>query len=131
MKKKTKKIKLPKAFRTKWIEMLLSGRYKQTTSVLASDKGYCCLGVAGRALGIKKCDLIGGLPEELGGKLAVKYPEAIVNRNHSEYDDELYFSGTDFNSMLVNMNDGDGEDDKNRKSFKEIAKYIKSNTVGV
>lgn len=39
---KTKKDK--KQF-LKWIEALRSGKYEQDTTVLQSNKGYCCLGV--------------------------------------------------------------------------------------
>lgn len=123
MKKKIvkNKIKLPKEFRKKWLEMLTSGKYKQTTEKLACEEGYCCLGVAGRALGIKKKDLIGGLPSELDEKLALKYPEALVER-----DLEMKFiEETSFANDLISLNDSE------RASFKEIAAYIRSNTVGV
>ena len=30
----------------KWVEALRSGKYKQATNRLKSNKGYCCLGVA-------------------------------------------------------------------------------------
>lgn len=122
------KIKLPKKFRKKWLEMLTSGKYKQTTEKLACEEGYCCLGVAGRALGIRKKDLEGGLPSELNDKFALKYPDALVEK---DYDEEYYnspepnFNETSFATQLIEMNDTE------KNSFKEIAAYIKSNTVGV
>lgn len=36
---------MKKAHALKWIKALRSGKYKQTTGVLRSDQGYCCLGV--------------------------------------------------------------------------------------
>lgn len=31
--------------KTKWIEALRSGKYRQTREILKDGKGYCCLGV--------------------------------------------------------------------------------------
>lgn len=31
--------------KTKWVEALRSGKYKQTTGLLKDAEGYCCLGV--------------------------------------------------------------------------------------
>jgi antitoxin component YwqK of YwqJK toxin-antitoxin module len=126
--KKTNKIELPREFRKKWLEMLTSGKYKQTTEKLACGAGYCCLGVAGRALGIRKKDLQGGLPSELNDKFALKYPDALVEKEHDrDYygNDETNFEETSFANQLIELNDTE------KNSFKEIAAYIRSNTVGV
>ena len=40
------KYKLPKQFKTDWINNLRSGLFEQTEGVLRNDDGYCCLGVA-------------------------------------------------------------------------------------
>jgi hypothetical protein len=40
------KYKLPKKFKTDWINNLRSGLFEQTEGVLRNDDGYCCLGVA-------------------------------------------------------------------------------------
>jgi hypothetical protein len=42
-----KTIKMPAELRTKWLEALRSGTFKQTSEMLYNelDKGYCCLGV--------------------------------------------------------------------------------------
>jgi len=34
-----------KKVKTKWLKALRSGEYKQTTSALRDDRGYCCMGV--------------------------------------------------------------------------------------
>tara|TARA_R110000744_G_scaffold170264_2_gene288414 strand:- start:16973 stop:17299 length:327 start_codon:yes stop_codon:yes gene_type:complete len=36
---------LPELVKTKWIEALRSGKYKQTTETLQDGTGLCCLGV--------------------------------------------------------------------------------------
>ena len=45
----TKKPKLPKRFKNKWINALRSGKYKQGQSDLYNENKdtFCCLGVAG------------------------------------------------------------------------------------
>lgn len=125
----SKKIRLPKLFRTKWLTALESGRYKQVKSNLYDGEGYCCLGVAGRCLNIKRTDLDGlGMPSDLEDvdiKLARKFPKAIVEFKVSEVTNESEPKSTAFANTLANMND---DEDKN---FKEIAAYIRKNTVGV
>lgn len=37
--------KLPPDLKTKWLEALRSGQYKQGTSCLHNEDSYCCLGV--------------------------------------------------------------------------------------
>ncbi len=119
-----KKIKLPRDFRNKWLEMLTSGKYKQTMSVLTNGTEYCCLGVAGRAVGIRRCDLEKtGLPSNLADKHAKKYPEALV-KTELDHEDYPAFIDTDFTNQLANMND-------RGSTFIQIAAYIKKNTIGV
>lgn len=43
MKKELKK--LPPTVKTKWLEALRSGKYKQTIGKLRKPNGFCCLGV--------------------------------------------------------------------------------------
>ena len=38
--------KLPKAFKTKWLKALRSGKFKQARRQLRENGKYCCLGVA-------------------------------------------------------------------------------------
>lgn len=38
-------MKMPKELKTKWLEALRSGEYKQTQGALECDGSYCCLGV--------------------------------------------------------------------------------------
>lgn len=46
-----KTYQLPKEFAAKWVAALRSGEYKQCDGQLASPNGYCCLGVACKAVG--------------------------------------------------------------------------------
>ena len=51
-----------KKHRQEWVTALRSGDYQQTTSVLRSQAGYCCLGVA--------CDISGlGRWEDVNGNM--------------------------------------------------------------
>ena len=51
--------KLPKAFKTKWIKALRSGKYKQGRLRLYNPKEdtYCCLGVAGKICGVDRLNI--------------------------------------------------------------------------
>ena len=116
------KIRLPKEFRKKWLDALESGKYKQTNDSLMDDYGYCCLGVAGRCLNIPKNELgKASMPSGLDKKYISKFPETFFCKSLDGK--ELYDSV--FAEDLADMND-----DK-RLPFKEIAKYIRSNTRGV
>lgn len=48
----TKKYKL-NAAQKKWLAALESGQYRRTTGQLKKGRGYCCLGVACRVLGVE------------------------------------------------------------------------------
>jgi len=54
MKTKEETQKLPKAFKTKWLKALRSGKFKKGKSMLydKDDDTYCCLGVAGAICGV-------------------------------------------------------------------------------
>lgn len=134
MKKTAKKlIRLPRVFRTKWLNALESGRYKQTKSILCGEegtnlhsfikrtKGYCCLGVAGKVLKIND-DMLEGksMPVDLDEKNVQKYPKAFIRVSSK---DSLP-SNSDFAFKLADMND-------EGSTFKQIAAYIRSNTRGV
>lgn len=44
--------KLPSEFKAAWIKALRSGEYTQTKDFLFDGKGYCCLGVACKVVGV-------------------------------------------------------------------------------
>lgn len=114
---KVSEIKLPKAFKTKWVKALRSGKYLQTKGNLfdadANDGqgGYCCLGVACE---ITKVDY------NLQGK---SYIESNVSSAAKGLVPQI-LHGDDDNTLvhkLATMNDGEGT---KPKSFKQIAAYI-------
>jgi hypothetical protein len=98
--------KLPEDFKQKWVAALRSGEYKQGREELFNKrKGcYCCLGVAGKLLGIEESYLLveGCLPDD------PIVPPAIAGYNGAAYE-------------LIHLNDG------LEKSFSEIADYIEKN----
>lgn len=128
------KIVMPKRLLNKWLRALRSGKYKQVEGTLysANTKGYCCLGVLEHCAmnGMVECDSMDAGAEPLAQPsrkfyrtYGIKMPGAIE-------------------SVLIGMNDGYyGVDGKNRlwisgekspdPTFKDIAKYIKENSVGV
>lgn len=113
-----KKVRLPKEFRNKWLEALESGNYRQTHSSLivqGRKNSYCCLGVACRLvkIPISKMSHI-GMPAGLEDRIQEKLPKAIVNRRRN----------TQFARKLANLNDAG-------KTFSEIAKVIRKETIGV
>lgn len=104
---KTKKQKLPKAFKTKWLKALRSGKYEQYTEgglYSVSNNSYCCLGVAGHICGVDNSELrrYGYLTEIENNKI----PKLIQGDKENPVVDKL----TEFND--------------NGKSFKWIASYI-------
>lgn len=110
------KYKLPKAFKTKWIKALRSGKYEQGTGYLktthVNDIGeisstYCCLGVAGEICGVKMSEKGKGFLTNYSFPDIHKIPKSIqgVPANNSLV------------KKLANMND-------EGKSFKYIASYI-------
>lgn len=53
--------------KTRWIEALRSGRYKQTRGQLRDDEGFCCLGVLCDISGLGKWDQNGCYRRNLSG----------------------------------------------------------------
>ena len=112
---KFKDVRLPKAFKTKWLKALRSGDYLQTDGRLYyaqanNDKGgYCCLGVA--------CRITGNTMEELNNKT---FPSELTNSKIPKLlleIDQLMYDSNGILARLAIMND-------NGKSFKQIAAYI-------
>jgi hypothetical protein len=103
----------------KWIAALRSGKYKQGTSWLRTNKGYCCLGVLSDLLGasweskganengfsVYSCSIAGS---STTGMLSQPAKEASYLAKKAE-------------DMLARMNDDLG------KSFNEIADWIEEN----
>lgn len=105
---------MKKAFKTKLVKALRSGRYKQGQGYLFNDGRRCCLGVG--------C-LVLGLRPKKGPK---PYADESV-RAGSQWDGRRYPTPKQLRAMgighavakrLANLNDEDG------KSFAEIANYI-------
>lgn len=117
--------KLPKAFKTKWVKALRSGKYKQAEGILCekfgeNDFGYCCLGVACAITSTKannhlknKADRLGfieSLEKNFKGlALSKKLPKQLIGDSSNLLVEEL-----------SSMNDA-GE------SFEAIADWIEKN----
>ena len=110
--------KLPKAFKTKWVEALRSGDYKQGEGLLYNDIGktYCCLGVACK---ISEPDYVPPYDEFIRGskrdKIYPNLPAILVGEDNIP-------------KKLADMNDGaklpNGEVIHPKMSFVEIADWI-------
>lgn len=134
------KIELPKEDRTKWLEALRSGEYKQSHGVLynESQNGYCCLGVYCHVKGVDNDSLLSeSFPWSLDREIAEMYK--ISSALAPEYKQDLFSADewanekdkvleqldeSTFSFFLANMNDSD-------KSFTEIADIIEETTIGV
>lgn len=102
-----------KRYKQKWIDALRSKKYKQTTGTLQDTEGFCCLGVL--------CDT-----SEKARKHYFK-KEILDSWGGSRYDSldsdflAMFGLSEEEQDTLTDMNDREG------KSFKEIAKYIEKN----
>lgn len=107
---------LKKAFKKKWIEALRSGKYRQGTRALRSDRGFCCLGVA--------CDIIdpNGWVGPIGNDIRWTDGDKQPRSAYIPYDTAARI-GISQVAMgnLASMNDSGG------KSFSWIADYIEEN----
>jgi hypothetical protein len=109
-------VRLPKAFKEKWVKALRSGEYTQTTNGYLQDTiGYCCLGVActltKTQFEIRNRSLI--REDEFGDILNdIKVPKLL--KGSADTDNEDY---NEIVAKLTFMND-DG------RSFNTIATYI-------
>lgn len=111
-----RKYKINKKDRKMWLNALESGKYKQTKDVLRDHYGYCCLGLFGKLKGINDGILESyAMPVELDSEEKQLFPKCLLGDSNQR---------KSFASKLAAMND-------NGKSFKEIAKYIRKNTIGV
>ncbi len=105
--------------RTKWIEALRSGNFKQVGGALRSYDGFCCLGVA--------CEVY---KKELHGKW-IKYETRNIFRT-DDFETTTGCLGPKLLKLLgltgkqetelIGMNDSGG------KTFNEIADYLESLT---
>ena len=128
--------KLPVEFKTKWVEALRSGKYKQGKGFLRSiNDEFCCLGVAYDLCGGKWFESNGGVYQtKLGNmRMPMMYstlqeedgyhndlPKDIVDSFTSHLEDGAMYAGRVANT-LAHMND------EQNKSFVEIADYIEAN----
>ena len=108
---KVKDVKLPKAFKIKWLKALRSGDYLQSTHFLQTDAGYCCLGVACRIEHPKM---------KLKGLKVIKGSKFHVPNILKGDDADSLNSYNIIVDKLASMNDAG-------KSFKQIANYIEKN----
>ena len=109
-----KTIKLPKAFKKKWLAALRNGEYKQGKGQLFNKhkNTYCCLGVGCAVSGYaKSLDMYEGC--SFIHFTAKKVPALIKG----DCDNNIV-------SILSKMNDGEG---RKKVSFKGIANWIEKN----
>ena len=100
-----------KAIKTKWLEALRSGKYEQTTAQLRNNNKFCCLGVLCDIRNKEGWDRLGSFRyynSSSGSQIPIKLREKL---------------GISFDQQhrLFTMNDKEG------KSFTEIADYIEAN----
>lgn len=109
MNKNTKKKKLTKEFKSKWLNALSSGRYKKGVGSLKnfSKNTYCCVGVACRMFNISASDL------ELKGHISEVCPVKVRDTND-------YKVVSQHQNNLVNLND-------NNDTWDKVIAYIKKN----
>lgn len=117
MKEKTVYPKLPVKFKEKWLKALRSGEYEQGRQTLLNNDGqYCCLGVACSLKNIPDKNILGwGMPSSSFIKDS-RLPKFL----DSKYD-------MSFMEELASMNDGNEEEGKKPRSFKQIANWIEKN----
>lgn len=119
---KIKDVRLPKAFKNKWLKALRSGDFKQGQDFLESSDGYCCLGVACRIvhpkMKLEGKDLI--YPDSFPKTYSkIKVPKIL----HGVAIEGLEFTHGSYNPVVAKlaiMND-------NGKTFKQIATFIEKN----
>ena len=106
-------------FKAKWLEMLRSGEYEQTTNSLFNGIGYCCLGIA--------CLAFGGKFEEDVYREQWPHSEEIQDMKLSggseylswQFSQKIGLSQTEENKLVCMNDDG--------SSFSDIADYIEKN----
>jgi hypothetical protein len=107
-----------KDIKTKWLEALRSGEYKQGQGALqTSDKTFCCLGVLCEVQGINS-RLTGGYAFESAPVVVYDF-EADRRSGSTVYAEEYESAGLSNRAIheLIEQND-------NGKSFIEIAGFI-------
>lgn len=119
-------LKLPQEFKTKWLNALRSGNYKQGRNMLvqtSKDLGslYCCLGVAGAI-----CDID---DDRMEGLAAFNGPNECLFKDTSLPNFFIRPSAaqTTVLNYLMGMNDGNDYDDRSPLSFDEISTWIEAN----
>ena len=106
---------LPVSIKKKWMKLLRSGEYKQGTSMLYNEdsKKYCCLGLLGKACGLKESVMNEiDLPETVSKTMFgvandFNWEVPIIDNDNGNIDIPLY-----------------GLNDEDRLSFKRIADII-------
>jgi hypothetical protein len=98
--------KLPIEIKTKWLEALRSGEYKQGAERLYTEETdtYCCLGVLNKVCNLESCSTVYLRGNKVPNMLNLDVTPDIT-----------------LTTILTNMNDAQG------KSFNEIADWIEEN----
>ena len=112
----TEEMKLPKEFKTDWVNALMSGDYKQGTGVLHLGGFYCCLGVA--------CKMQGYTDEDMqnAGTITKGFDESHLNRDFRKIPKAIKGKGG-FNKVVGHLTISNDEG----SNFEEIATWIEDN----
>jgi|TARA_R100001594_G_scaffold73289_1_gene107841 hypothetical protein len=103
---------LPKEFKEKWINALVSGKYQQITDNLCDEYGFCAIGVALVAAGNVPINKIENVPN-IDENLIKGYNLPFVSTS-----DEIL-------DWAIELNDNEGY------TFHEIADFIENNVDGI
>lgn len=111
----TEGYKMDPELKSKWVEALRSGEYRQGRKSHLKDEfgGYCCIGVLGKISGISDDDMI-------------KSYSILENHDPEKYVEYCDSQGEELDATLWGMNDGVAPLNR-RKSFVEIADWIEEN----
>jgi hypothetical protein len=128
--------KMKEKYKKKWLKALRSGEYDQTIGQLASDDGYCCLGVLCEVVAQDHPDMhdyidygSGAPPEEVWELVLTKEALKTLRKEAISLGDEIdpeQRAKLSINPLIV-RNDGTRKFDGKPQSFKQIANIIEKN----
>lgn len=126
---------MDKKIKSQWIKALLSGDYKQGYEHLKKNGRYCCLGVLADICGVLGQKNQHVEPNRIGttDEVLNKHNETFLKKMGLDKECRNPFTKKldSYQEILIQMNDGPlnyfAKDKIRRKTFKEIAVWIKKN----
>lgn len=108
--------KVDPEIKTKWVEALRSGKFKQGEGYLNQDGCNCCLGVLAE---------INGLPTAPGYDGRPNIKRYIFGEDDvSGYQPPVGYCGLDYNTLSTLVHKNDGIMGSNKYTFEQIADFI-------